>query len=52
MGGGSGVTGGRGSITATSTTVGHLPTSGTVYVRLYTEFGDTWVHTDYTFTAN
>lgn len=41
-----------GSITATSTTVGHLPTSGTVYVRLYTEFGDTWVHTDYTFTAN
>jgi hypothetical protein len=39
-----------GAITATSANVTHLPTtSETLYVRLYTEFGSTWVHTDLTF---
>jgi hypothetical protein len=33
--------------------VNNLPTNGaTVYVRLTTEFGGTWVHTDYTFKAS
>ena len=38
--------------TATSVTVGGLPTNGeTLYVRLYTNFGKVTVHSDYTYTA-
>jgi hypothetical protein len=41
-----------GSVTTTSATVNNLPTNGaTIYARLTTEFGGTWVHTDYTYTA-
>jgi hypothetical protein len=41
-----------GATTATSVTVTKLPTNGeTIYARLFTQLGGTWVHTDYTYTA-
>jgi len=41
-----------GAITATTVTPTGLPTTGaTLNVRLYTELGGVWVHTDYTVTA-
>jgi len=41
-----------GAITATSLTRTNMPTSGArLYARLYTYFGGTWTHADYTYTA-
>jgi hypothetical protein len=41
-----------GSVTGTGVTVNNLPTNGaTVYARLTTNYNGTWVHTDYTYTA-
>ena len=41
-----------GTTTATNFTVSTLPTDGTtIYVRLWTAFGSTWLSNDYTFTA-
>ena len=38
--------------TATTYTFPSMPTNGeTIYVRLYTSFGATWLHNDYTYTA-
>jgi hypothetical protein len=41
-----------GATTNTSVTVNNLPTNGeTIYARLFTQLNGTWVHTDYTYTA-
>jgi hypothetical protein len=41
-----------GSTTATSVTATGLPTNGeTIYARLLTNNGGTWLHTDYTYKA-
>jgi serine protease len=41
-----------GATTATSASVTKLPTNGeTIYARLFTQLNGTWVHTDYTYTA-
>jgi hypothetical protein len=38
--------------TVTTYTFPSMPTNGeTIYVRLYTSFGATWLHSDYTYTA-
>jgi hypothetical protein len=37
--------------TGTSTTTTGLPTTGTVYVRLWTQVNGSWIFNDYTYTA-
>ena len=37
--------------TATSTSVTGIPTSGTVYVRLWSKIGTQWIYNDYTYTG-